>query len=297
MFDALMAVAPAFQTVTSAAAAAVNTFNSIASQLSPSFGASNAKGVLDASVDAWRALGLNNQRTRDQTIQDIADLISSGNIGSALTYAQALGGNAVNVLNAMLSAYQAWQQALNNTSNNNIPAFTGAVDNAAAAAAALAAAQAAAAAQIADARRGLGSYLDSLLLGHNSPLDPMQQLAEAQRQYQAMLTSAQHGDLAGIQGLQAAHTAYLDIARQLFGSSSPFIEIFERTFNEVAGVAGVADYNTRMLAIGTMTNTLLENIASSSLRVEKLLDIIAGVTTDSGEKVANAVSNSSVELR
>lgn len=127
----------------------------------------------------------------------------------------------------------------------------------------------------AGARKSLGDYLGNSLLGDKSPLDPREKLAEAQKQFEAMLTLAKGGDLAALQGLGGARDAYLDLARQMFGSSSPFIEIFQKTFDQVAGVAGVADYNTRMIEIQTRSVGFQESIASDMRSVRDLLQRIA----------------------
>lgn len=304
MFDALMAVAPAFLTVSSAAqnaaagaAAAVAQFNSIAGQLSPSFGAANARSQLDAAVNAWRALGNNGQRTTEQTIQDIANLISSGQIGTALTYAQSLGGNAVSILNQMLAAYQTWQQSLSGGATT-IGTTVGAVGD-------LGDAANAAAFALFQAKQGLADYLVGLRSGSLSPASPMERLDAARVNWESILKLAQGGDAGAISQLAGATDAYLQIARELFASSSQFVDIFNRVYAADAGVAGVpGDWQSSLVSalpqsspmasqadIQALTGAIREYLAAVALgndtnaqKTNTLLGKIAGTSNSEASR-------------
>jgi hypothetical protein len=117
MFDSLMAVAPAFSVVAQAAAAAVNSFNQIASSLSPGYGSLLTQGNFSTALG-----GFNQQLvsqggtawTQSQAMTNIQRWISNPlEMQSALAYAQSLGGDAVNQLTAMLTAFQSMTQATN----------------------------------------------------------------------------------------------------------------------------------------------------------------------------------------
>lgn len=91
--------------------------------------------------------------------------------------------------------------------------------------------------QIIDARSGIRGFLDSTLLDQNvTALDPMQRLNEARRQYEEQLGLAQGGDLGAAGRLGGVARTYLDIARELFASSSQYVDIFRAVTGAVQGV-------------------------------------------------------------
>lgn len=91
---------------------------------------------------------------------------------------------------------------------------------------------------LADAKMGLQDYLGGLLLNDNlSPLTMEQQLEEAKSQYEKTLGLAQGGDLDAINRLGGAFDAYLQLAREIYGSSAAYNAIFQKGFDEIRGVA------------------------------------------------------------
>jgi hypothetical protein len=88
-------------------------------------------------------------------------------------------------------------------------------------------------------QQDLGSFLGGLLGNSSlSPLSPMEQL-EAARQAWMTNPSASTGQ------------AYLQVARQLYGSSSSYQDIFHQVYDTAAGIVGAPDYNARMEQIQT----------------------------------------------
>ncbi len=264
MFDALMAVAPAFLTVQNAAASAVSTFNSLASSLSPAFGRSNSRSVLEAAVQAWMNLNPANQHgwTVESTIQNIGSIISSGNLGQALTYAQSLGGDAVSTLNSMLSAYSQWTQAMND-STSSASSFANTVNDASSGLADLAQ-------QAENVRKGISDWLDKTLLGPMSTLSPEEQLAFAQRQYQDNLTRAQGGDIQALSSYTNFADAYLQAARSYFASSPDFAQIFNQVTAQGAGLAGrPVDWQQ-----GLMTALPLNSKMASQADIQQLVQVV-----------------------
>src|SRR6185369_10867061 len=179
----------------------------------------------------------------------LKDMIAHGTFSENLPFIQSLGPKALESFNAMLSAYAAWQQAMQNSggspSSNPITTFTSGIGD-------LGNAAAEAAKRLADAKASLGDYVNSLMLDKNlSPLDPMQQLAEAKKQYEDLLALANKGDIDAISKLSGASNTYLGLARGAFGSSSDYINIFQQVVNDLAKISGTGDYNTRMLNIQT----------------------------------------------
>jgi hypothetical protein len=233
LVEQLLQVAPAFLTVQNAAAQAVDTFNAIAGQLSPSFGQANSRSTLEAAVQAWMNLTPANQNgwTVNSTIGNIGSLISSGQIGSALTYAQSLGGNAVEVLNQMLSAYAAWTSSMN-SSTSAAGNFTSSVNGASSAVDNLSS-------SVSGAKAGIKDWLKGLFLDSNlSPLTPEQRLDFAHSQYTDDLMRAQKGDQGAIGQLATLAQAYLTEAKAFYGPSSQYESIFAAVTMQTGKVAG-----------------------------------------------------------
>lgn len=84
---------------------------------------------------------------------------------------------------------------------------------------------------IVNALKDLKRYTDGLLLGDLTPLDPGEQLDEAARQFNDILRAAQGGDADAMAGLQAASTAYLEAAREVFASGPDYVAIFDRVMS------------------------------------------------------------------
>ena len=286
-FDGLMKLAPAFNTVASAAEAAVARFNSLAATLSPTFGAANARSVLEARVRSWMGLTPGNGAAGgwdvESTIGNIGTLIREGRLGEALTYAQSLGGNAVTVLNDMLEAYIAWQNATASGANPLAPITRGLGD--------LGSAAERAAAQMQDAKDGLWSYLQGLLVNPQlSPLDPMQQLNEAKRQFYEQLGLAQGGDIGAASGLQGYIDRVLGLGRSGYGSGSSYITLFREITEAAANFArpgGAADMQANLYAEARTGNDIMREVR------QILLDIRDRGTAD-GENVAGAVENAAL---
>lgn len=287
MFTALMGVAPAFNTITNAAAAAVTRFNSLAATLSPSFGASNARSVLEARVRTWMGLTPANGEAGgwnvENTIANIGTLVREGRIGEALTYAQSLGGNAVTVLNDMLEAYIAWTNAMQNAQ--------GPVTGVGTAITGLADAAARAAEQMQGAKDGLWAFLQGLLVNDQlSPLDPMTQLGIAKRQFYEQLGLAQGGDIAAAQGLSGYISTLLNLGRGAFASGFGYVDLFNEitaAAAEFARPGGAGQLQADMYAEAVTSNDLLREVKAI------LLDIRDRGTAD-GETVAGAVEDAAL---
>lgn len=237
MFDVLMSVAPAFQTVEQAAASTIATFNQIAGQLSPSFGQSNARGALEASVQQWMALSPGNSQgwTVDSTIQNIGSLISSNQIGSAMTYAQTLGGNAGDVLNKMLIAYQAWQSTLTSSTTNLSSGFAG-----------LGTAVTGLTGTLTDSvqqtRDGIGQWLHGLFLDQSlSPLAPGQRLDFAHDAYVENLMKAQANDPTALSQFTSFASDYLKELLSYYGPNAQYLAGFSAVTQQAGGLAGLSD--------------------------------------------------------
>ena len=83
-----------------------------------------------------------------------------------------------------------------------------------------------AAVRLQSAIKGLAEYARSLKLGAQATLSPEARLAEAQRQYQELLTKANAGDPEAMGKLASASDTYLEAAKSYYGSSSQYQNIF-----------------------------------------------------------------------
>jgi tape measure domain-containing protein len=91
-----------------------------------------------------------------------------------------------------------------------------------------------------DAIRNIQDYVRGMALGGNSPLSPEQRLAEAQRQYQDLLLKAQGGDAEAMGKLTGASDAYLEAAKQYYGSGTQYSSIFDGIKNAMTAIGGMS---------------------------------------------------------
>jgi hypothetical protein len=91
-------------------------------------------------------------------------------------------------------------------------------------------------AAIVGARGGLADFLNRTNLSDLSPLTPQERLAEARKQYEAVLAAAMSGDLGAAGRLGGVAENYLQIAREMFASGSGYISIYDQVMGQVKGV-------------------------------------------------------------
>jgi tape measure domain-containing protein len=91
-----------------------------------------------------------------------------------------------------------------------------------------------------DAIRNIQDYVRGMALGGSSPLSPEQRLAEAQRQYQDLLLKAQGGDAEAMGKLTGASDAYLEAAKQYYGSGTQYSSIFDGIKNAMTAIGGMS---------------------------------------------------------
>lgn len=138
-------------------------------------------------------------------------------------------------------------------------------------------------------KKGLKDWLDGLLVDKAlSPLDPMERLKAAKQLYEDAL--ANQGDV------QGAGRTYLQIARELFGSSTAYIDIFKSVYDQVSGLIGEDDYNARMEAIGNETITIQKEIVREVIGVKaeaaENANYVAQMVIDAGDRIVAALATS-----
>lgn len=291
-FQALLAVAPAFQSVAQAAQAATDAFNAIAGQLSPSFGAANSRDALVEAVNAWRALSPNNSASSvDETIANIANLIANDQLGAARDFARTIPGG-LDALTRMLLAFKNWQGPSSSGAGagpaggsmggiappwdgKNWQAYYDKYGAEAFALAAKAAEQLAAG--LDGAKENLKAWVNGAQINPSiSPLTPAARLQEARAQYEAQLALAKAGDVGAISGLGGFAQTYLEIARSIFASSAVYNEIFRSVIEQTGGIAGMstAELNAKLYSVLPVNSTLMSEATGSSI-VNRLDDILA----------------------
>lgn len=95
--------------------------------------------------------------------------------------------------------------------------------------------------------KSVADYASRMRLGTNSTLSPEARLAEAKKQYEALLARAGSGDANAVEQLSSSADAYLEAAKQYYGSSTQYQDVFN-------GVEAA------MTAIGGMNSTDPESI-------------------------------------
>jgi hypothetical protein len=110
----------------------------------------------------------------------------------------------------------------------------------------------------------------SLLIGTLSPLGPMEQLAEAQRQFRDIASKARLGDAEALAALSGASQAYLTTGRGAYASGTGYNVVFAEV---QAALTAAGDTATRAAANATSQISLLQQ------QVEELVGIRAGVQT------------------
>ena len=135
-----------------------------------------------------------------------------------------------------------------------------------------------------DQAQSLRDYVKGLLSSDLSTLSPEAKLQEARAQYTSYLARAKDGDQGAINQLSGMANQYLTVAKDYFGSSSGYAQVF----NEVAlSMSGVADYfDANANATAAAGNAALA-LADSFSALKTVVDGISGWTgaTNTGTPV------------
>ena len=105
--------------------------------------------------------------------------------------------------------------------------------------------------------KNITDFVDSLLLNEElSPLNPQEQLTEAQRQFDALLTAAQGGDVEALNALPGIAQTLLGFGRDVFASSEDYTALFESVTGSLSGLGVTASPSTN-----TGTGTIISQNA------------------------------------
>ncbi len=92
------------------------------------------------------------------------------------------------------------------------------------------------------AMQGISSFLDSILLNEQlSPLNPQEQLAEAQLQFDTLLAAAQGGDAEAMAALPAMAQTLLGFGQDVWASSQNYVDIFDYVTSSLEGLGVTAE--------------------------------------------------------
>jgi hypothetical protein len=82
----------------------------------------------------------------------------------------------------------------------------------------------------------LAQFKDSLALSGQSTLSPVQQLAEARRQYEAIVSLAQGGDASAVDSLPETARTLLDASRAVFASGARYADEFAKVNADITAI-------------------------------------------------------------
>lgn len=92
------------------------------------------------------------------------------------------------------------------------------------------------------AMQGIDAFLDSILLNEQlSPLNPQEQLAEAQLQFDTLLAAAQGGDAEAMAALPAMAQTLLGFGQDVWASSQNYVDIFDYVTSSLDGLGVTAE--------------------------------------------------------
>ena len=93
-------------------------------------------------------------------------------------------------------------------------------------------------AELARLKQGIADYLKGLVVSDISPLSPAEKLAQAATAFNAELALAQKGDVKALGDITQFADTYLNLAREFYKSSQPFVDIFNAITQSLGNLAG-----------------------------------------------------------
>lgn len=241
LFDVMVAVAPAFKSVSDAAIEMMNKIQSqIAQVYGGSFAADFARTRFNAAADAFNAYGTANFGWSGASASQTLDDLLNGRNGAALAATtdpnnpNYLGPEFAALANAMLEAFLNLRTATNanNTAVNNNTTSTNNNTNI----------QIQTNSRLADLRSSLIGYMKGLLTDKSlSPLTPEQRFRESYAQFNAAYQLAKlggPGSEEAMASLQQLSDQTLSYGQDIYASSPAYNALFQDIFSKLGEVAG-----------------------------------------------------------
>jgi hypothetical protein len=141
--------------------------------------------------------------------------------------------------------------------------------------------------QLARLKQGIADYLKGLVVSDISPLSPFEKLQQAQLAFQNELALAQGGDVKALGDVTQFADTFLQLSRDFYKSSQPFVDAFDMVTEQLASIAGstptgqplpTGDASLAAIASVLPTSGSLassENIASLEAKVEEMIQALA----------------------
>lgn len=145
-------------------------------------------------------------------------------------------------------------------------------------------------------RHSIGDYLNNSLTSGLSPLDPRGRLSQAEKTFYDLLGKANAGDLDAGGKLQGARETYLQLAQAVYGSSSPFVGIFNKTFDELAKFADVATINERQAATLDKSYSVQMDMKALLIQIRDGVYITGKANVQATEENTGAINRSPVDV-
>ncbi len=144
--------------------------------------------------------------------------------------------------------------------------------------------------QVAD---NLRKFSDSLKLSALSVLSPIEQLAEARRQYNALLVKAQAGDLAAAANVPEAARALLEASRAVNASGPAYAADFAAVTSQAETLAAMLESQR---SLGQQQLEAAQATATNTQTAAEALQALVGVTAEGQQVLIDRIEELTVEM-
>ncbi len=150
--------------------------------------------------------------------------------------------------------------------------------------------------QLARLKEGIADYLKGLVVSDISPLSAIEKLRQAETAFQAEYAKAQAGDTGALADVTKFADTYLNLAREFYKSSQPFVDIFNQVTGELGTLAGTTPTGQPLTtgdAVTAIATALPAGTLASSDDMKAVRDLLQRLITD----LANANTADSIAER
>lgn len=286
LFEALMQIAPAFASVSSAAASLLSDFRSIVGAMRPGYN----QAVLESDLEKFTKQFMGrNSWTAGMDWRYVSGQIRNITEEDFLAYSPQDRA----IINDILRTLHAIDQ-LNNASSSaagSINTLGGAAQGAANA--------------MQEAKDGLWEYLRGLYTNPAlSPLDPTQQLGVAKAQFLEQLGLAQAGDAGAASGLSSIIGNILNLGRTVFASGAGYNDLFTwvtTLAGDFARPGGGQELQRLAYEESQRQTARLDGIYEVLMRIADQAPVNAAIAAEAslvaGEQVAQAVTQAGISTK
>ena len=286
LFEALMKIAPAFASVSSAAASLLSDFRSIVGAMRPGY----------------------NQAVLESDLEKFTKQFMGRNSWTAGMDWRYVSGQIRNITEEDFLAYSAQDRAIINDILRTLHALdqlSNASGSAAGSINTLGGAAQGAANAMQEAKDGLWEYLRGLYTNPAlSPLDPTQQLGVAKAQFLEQLGLAQAGDVGAASGLSSIIGNILNLGRTVFASGAGYNDLFTwvtTLAGDFARPGGGQELQRLAYEESQRQTARLDGIYEVIMRIAEQMPVNAALAAEAslvaGEQVAQAVNQAGISTK